>query len=131
MEMAYAFLFAITFSCHPFHLCVHHCGYFWTYTGGANRTVCPNCEQHVNVIKDAVVQKVDPFDPMNTPYRPGMTKEEIFDLMAEKLIRNGEKITPEMKELMEMLAEKAANLGKEKYGKEDGERKDGKDDKKK
>jgi hypothetical protein len=34
---------------------------------------------------------------------PGMTKEEIFDLMAEKLIRNGEKITPEMKELMQML----------------------------
>ena len=51
--------------------------------------------------------------------------------MAEKLIRNGEKITPEMKELMEMLAEKAANLGKEKYGKEDSEHKDGKKDKKK
>ena len=109
----------------------HHCGYSWTYTGGANRTVCPNCEQHVNVAKDALVEKEDPFDPMNTPYRPGMTKEEIFDIMAEKLIRNGEKITPEMKDLMEMLAEKAAELGKKKYGKEDGEHKDEKDDQKK
>ncbi len=92
-----------------------HCGYSWTYTGGAKRTVCPNCEGYVNTGKDIVEvkQEPDPFDPMNTPARPGMTKEEIFDLIAEKLIRKGEKITPEMKQLMEMLAEKAAmELGK-------------------
>ncbi|MHB1708764.1 MAG: hypothetical protein ACYCT2_04730 [Thermoplasmataceae archaeon] len=86
-----------------------HCSYSWTYTGGAKRTVCPNCEGYVNTGKDvAEVKKEDPFDPMNTPVKPGMTKEEIFDLMAEKLIRKGEKITPGMKDLMEMLAEKAA-----------------------
>ena len=62
--------------------------------------------------------------PMNTPARPGMTKEEIFDLMAEKLIRKGEKITPEMKQLMEMLAEKAAK----ELGKKDDKDSDGKTD---
>ena len=77
--------------------------------------MCPNCEGYVNTGRDVVevTQDPDPFDPMNTPARAGMTKEEIFDLMAEKLIRKGEKITPEMKQLMEMLAEKAAKeLGK-------------------
>jgi predicted Zn finger-like uncharacterized protein len=95
-----------------------HCGYSWTYTGGAKRTVCPNCEGYVNTGKDLVEvkQEPDPFDPMNTPARPDMTKEEIFDLMAEKMIRSGEKITPEMKQLMEMLAEKAAK----ELGKKDG-----------
>ncbi len=103
-----------------------HCGYSWTYTGGAKRTVCPNCEGYVNTGKDVVEvkQENDPFDPMNTPARPGMTKDEIFDLMAEKLIRKGQKITPEMKQLMEMLAEKAAKeLGK-KDGKGSDEDKD-------
>ena len=108
----------------------HHCSYSWIYTGGAKRTVCPNCEQHVNVAKDAVVEKEDPFDPMNTPYTPGMTKEEIFDLMMEKMIRKGEKITPEIKAIMEKLAEGAANLGKKKYGKQDGENRDEKHEKK-
>lgn len=108
----------------------HHCSYSWIYTGGAKRTVCPNCEQHVNVAKDAVGEKEDPFDPMNMPYRPGMTKEEIFDLMMEKMIRKGEKITPEIKAIMEKLAEGAANLGKKKYEKEDGENKDEKHEKK-
>jgi len=103
-----------------------HCGYSWTYTGGAKRTVCPNCEGYVNTGKDIVEvkQEPDPFDPMNTPARPGMTKEEIFDLMAEKLIRKGEKITPEMKQLMEMLAEKAAK----ELGKKDGEGSNGNTD---
>ena len=96
-----------------------HCSYTWTYTGGAKRTVCPNCEGYVNTGKDiAEIKKVDPFDPMNTPVKPGMTKEEIFDIMAEKLIRNGEKITPDMKHLMEVLAEKAAKK-LEKKGKND------------
>ena len=100
-----------------------HCGYSWTYTGGAKRTVCPNCEGYVNTGRDVVELKHehDPFDPMNTPARPGMTKEEIFDLMAEKLIRKGQKITPEMRELMEMLAEKAAK----ELGKKDGKDSDG------
>ena len=100
-----------------------HCGYSWTYTGGAKRTLCPNCEGYVNTGKDVVElkQENDPFDPMNTPARPGMTKDEIFDLVAEKLIRKGQKITPEMKQLMEMLAEKAAK----ELGKKDGRDSDG------
>ena len=103
-----------------------HCGYSWTYTGGAKRTVCPNCEGYVNTGKDivGVKQEPDPFDPMNTPARPGMTREEIFDLMAEKLMRKGEKITPEMKELMEMLAEKATK----ELGKKDGKDSNGNTD---
>ena len=104
-----------------------HCGYSWTYTGGARRTVCPNCEQHVNVIRDVVEARrddqVDPLDPLNTPYRPGMTKEEIFDLMVEKMIRKGEKITPEMKRVLETLAEKAAEEGNRRQN----EKKDGND----
>ena len=105
-----------------------HCGYEWTYTGGAKRTPCPNCEEYVNTGKDVAKLKKeeDPFDPMNAPTRPDMTKEEIFDVMAEKLIRNGEKITPGMRELMEMLVEKAAmelgkNGGKEGDGNTDQE----------
>jgi predicted nucleic acid-binding Zn-ribbon protein len=85
-----------------------HCGYAWTYTGDAKRTNCPHCGGYVNTSKDAEEStQIDPFDPMNTPVRPGMTKEEIFDIMAEKLIRQGQKITPDMKDLMEMLAEEA------------------------
>jgi uncharacterized Zn finger protein (UPF0148 family) len=109
-----------------------HCGYAWTYTGGAKRTVCPNCEQHVNVVKDiAGTMQEDPFNPMNTPYRQGMTKEEIFDLMAESMIRKGNKITPEMKDLMERLAEGVAKHGEKKL-EDDGDRKKGesKDDSK-
>ena len=103
-----------------------HCWYGWTYTGGAKRTSCPNCEGYVNTGKDVAELKEedDPFDPMNAPARPGMTKEEIFDLMAEKLIRNGEKITPGMRELMEMLAEKAAR----EFGKKGGKDGDGNTD---
>ena len=87
-----------------------HCGYEWTYTGGAKRTVCPNCEGYVNTGKDVpeLKQEDDPFDPMNTPATPGMTKEEIFDLMAEKMMRKGKKITPEIKRTMEKLAEMTA-----------------------
>ena len=55
-----------------------------------------------------------------------MTKEEIFDLMVEKLIRKGEKITPEMKQLREMRAEKAAK----ELGKKDGKDSDGNTDQK-
>ena len=85
--------------------------------------MCPNCEGYVNTGKDVAELKEedDPFDPMNTPARTGMTKEEIFDLMTEKLIRNGKKITPEMRKLMEMLAEKAAK----ELGKKDGKDGDG------
>ena len=103
-----------------------HCGYQWPYTGENTRTLCPNpkCRQHVDVIKDKVGAKEDPFDPLNTPYRPGMTRDEIFDLMVEKMIRKGEKITPEIKKLMEKLAEGAAKLGEKKYEKEGGENKD-------
>ena len=92
-----------------------HCKYEWTYTGGANRTNCPNCEQHVNVNKDLIDDR-DPFDPMNTPYKPGMTKEEIFDIMVEKIIRKGETLTPQMKSIMETLAKRVAEYGDEKYG---------------
>ena len=92
-----------------------HCKYEWTYTGGANRTNCPNCEQHVNVIKDLIDDR-DPFDPMNTPYKPGMTKEEIFDIMVEKIIRKGETLTPQMKSIMETLAKRVAEYGNDKYG---------------
>lgn len=112
-----------------------HCSYAWTYTGEGKRTVCPNCEQHVNVVKDVVEgEKADPFDPLNTPYSPGMTKEELFDLMMEKLIRKGEKITPEMKNLCEYLAEKAIKHQEEKRknaleGKKEG-KEDADDDKK-
>ena len=77
--------------------------------------MCPNCEGYVNTGKDVAELKQgdDPFDPMNTPARPGMTKEEIFDLMAEK-------ITPEMKQMMEKLAEMTAKeLGKK--GGKDGD----------
>ncbi|EQB68928.1 MAG: hypothetical protein AMDU5_GPLC00005G0001 [Thermoplasmatales archaeon Gpl] len=35
----------------------------------------------------------DPFDPMNTPALPGMTKEEIMDLMVEKMIQKGKEWT--------------------------------------
>ena len=103
-----------------------HCGYSWIYTGGAKRTVCPSCEGYVNTRKDLVEvkQEPDPFDPMNTPARFGMTKEEIFDLMVEKLIRKGQKITPEIKQLMEMLAEKAAK----ELGKKDGKGSNGETD---
>ena len=103
-----------------------HCGYQWPYTGENTRTLCPNpkCRQHVDVIKDKVGAKEDPFDPLNTPYRPGMTRDEIFDLMVEKMIRKGEKITPEIKKLMEKLSEGAAKLGEKKYEKEGGENKD-------
>jgi rubrerythrin len=98
-----------------------HCGYEWTYTGGAKRTACPNCEGYVNTGKDVaeLKQEDDPFDPMNTPARPGMTKEEIFDLMAEKMIRKGEKITPEIKQMMEKLAEMTAKELEKKGGKDD------------
>ena len=108
-----------------------HCGYEWTYTGGAKRTVCPNCEGYVNTGRDIaeVKQEEDPLDPMNTPARPGMTKEEIFDLMAAKLIRKGEKITPEMKRMMEHLAEMTAKELEKKPG-DEGDHDPGKEEKK-
>jgi hypothetical protein len=77
-----------------------------------------------------VAEKEDPFDPMNTPYRPGMTKEEIFDLMMEKMIRKGEMITPEIKAIMEKLAEGAADMGRKKYDKDGGENRGENDDRK-
>lgn len=100
-----------------------HCKYEWTYTGGAKRTVCPNCEGYVNTSKDVPERKQenDPFDPLNTPATPGMTKEEIFDLMAEKMMRNGEKITPEIKQMMDTLAEMTAK-GLEKRGDKDSDK---------
>ncbi|MHB8544870.1 MAG: P-loop NTPase family protein [Leptospirales bacterium] len=104
-------------------LTCRHCGHSWPYTGGAKRTSCPNCEGYVNTEKDISDDKKEgPFDPMNTPVRPGITKEEIFDFLAEKIIRNGEKITPGMKDLMDMLAEKAAKqLEKKGENDQDGE----------
>ena len=66
-----------------------------------------------------VKQQEDLLDPMNTPARPGMTKEEIFYLMASKLIRKGEKITPEMKQMMEHLAEMTAKELEKRPGDED------------
>ncbi|MDA8143872.1 MAG: hypothetical protein M0T81_07805 [Thermoplasmatales archaeon] len=102
-----------------------HCGYSWTYTGGAKRTVCPNCEGYVNTGKDLVEVKreSDPFDPMNAPIRPGMTREEIVDIMTEKLIRQGKTLDKSTLELIEKLAELAARKLEEKDGK-DGEKND-------
>lgn len=97
-----------------------HCKYEWMYSGGAKRTACPNCLGYVNTNKDLAEpkQEEDPFDPMNTPARPDMTKDEIFDLMAEKMIRKGEKITPDMKDLIETLAESAEKELKKNSGKD-------------
>ena len=48
---------------------------------------------------------IDPLDPMNTPVRMDMTKEEIFDLMLEKMIKTDQKITPNMRKVMEHISE--------------------------
>ena len=34
------------------HVQCDECGYEWTYTGGARRTICPNCEEYMNTRKD-------------------------------------------------------------------------------
>ena len=106
-----------------------HCGYEWTYTGGANRTICPNCESYVNTIKDIPEKnhKEDPLDPMNTQIWKGMTKEEIFDIMVSKFIREGREITPEMKHTLEWMSERTAKHIQKKEQDDDKEqqRKDG------
>ncbi len=106
-----------------------HCGYEWTYTGGANRTICPNCESYVNTIKDIPEKnhKEDPLDPMNTQAWKGMTKEEIFDIMVSKFIREGREITPEMKHTLEWMSERTAKHIQKKEQDDDKEqqRKDG------
>ena len=99
-----------------------HCGYPWTYTGGAKHTACPNCEGYVNTGKDIVEVKRE-IDPMNAPIRPGMTREEIVDIMTEKLIRQGKTMDKSTLELIEKLAELAARKLEEKGGKE-GEKND-------
>jgi uncharacterized Zn finger protein (UPF0148 family) len=102
-----------------------HCNYSWSYTGGAKRTKCPNCEGYVNISKEA--KKEDPLDPLNTPYKPGMTSEEVFDLLAEKLIRDGKTITPEIKKTLETVADLTAReIEKEDKEKDDREGDDGK-----
>ena len=60
--------------------------------------------------------ETDPFDPMNTPALPGMTKEEIMDLMVEKMIQNGQKVNKETAGILEKLSEMAY---KELNGEED------------
>ena len=106
-----------------------HCGYEWTYTGGANRTICPNCESYVNTIKDVTEKnhKEDPLDPMNAQVWKGMTKEEIFDIMVSKFIRDGREITPEMKHTLEWMSERTAKHIQKKEQDDDKEqqRKDG------
>ena len=106
-----------------------HCGYEWTYTGGANRTICPNCESYVNTIKDIPEKnhKEDPLDPMNTQAWKGMTKEEIFDIMVSKFIREGREITPGMKHTLEWMSERTAKHIQKKEQDDDKEqqRKDG------
>jgi hypothetical protein len=42
---------------------------------------------------------------MRIPTRPGITKEEIFGLMVEKMIRKWKKITQEMRQIMNKLAD--------------------------
>ena len=42
---------------------------------------------------------------MNTPALPGMTKEEIMDLMVEKMIQNGQKVNKETVGIFEKLSE--------------------------
>jgi len=100
------------------------CTYTWTYTGGAKRTVCPNCEQHVRTtLEDTQPKKtdsIDPFDPMNTPVRPGMSKEEISDILVEKLIRQGIKIDETHKDLIEFLSQMAEKELKGKQQEKDG-----------
>ena len=100
------------------------CEYTWTYTGGAKRTVCPNCEQHVRTtLEDTQPKKTDstdPFDPMNTPVRPGMSKEEISDILVEKLIKQGIKIDETNKDLIELLSQMAEKELKERQQEKDG-----------
>lgn len=62
-------------------------------------------------------------DPLNTPYRPDITKEQILDLMVDKMIRKGEKLTPEIKKLLETQAKKPVEEG----NKRQNEKKDGND----
>ncbi|MCL4320883.1 MAG: hypothetical protein M1427_06545 [Candidatus Thermoplasmatota archaeon] len=49
----------------------------------------------------------DPFDPMNTPALPGMTKEEIMDIMVEKMIRKGETVNKKTAGVLEYLSDMA------------------------
>lgn len=92
-----------------------HCGYKWTYTGGANQTVCPNCEKYVSPIKDLVETefKEDPTDPMNTKIWDGMTKEDVFNLMVSKMIKKGVKITPELRNTLDIIADETVKKTKE------------------
>ncbi len=47
----------------------------------------------------------DPFDPMNTPALPGMTKEEIMDLMVEKMIQKGKRVDKNASRILEKLSD--------------------------
>jgi hypothetical protein len=69
--------------------------------------VCPNCDHHLNVVKDAIVEK-GPFDPMKISYFHGVTNEKIFGLMIEKM-------TSEIKTVMEKPAPGIQVLETEKF----------------
>ena len=57
--------------------------------------------------KSNQIKRVDPLDLLDKIYVPGITSEEISDMMTEKPIMKGEKITPVMKNLMETSSELA------------------------
>ena len=90
------------------HIHCDKCGYEWDYAGSRAMARCPSCEHRVrlNQSKDGTPEReIDPLDPMNTPVRMDMTKEEIFDLMLEKMIKTDTKITPNMRKVMEHISE--------------------------
>ena len=45
---------------------------------------------------------------MRIPTRPGITKEEIFGLMVKNMIRKWKKITQEMRQMLNKLADMTA-----------------------
>ena len=75
-------------------------------------------------IKDLNTQ--DPFDPLNTPALPGMTKEEIMDLMVEKMIQKGQTVNKKHAAILEKLATMAYE---ELNGEKGGENQSGANDK--
>ena len=75
-------------------------------------------------IKDLNTQ--DPFDPLNTPALPGMTKEEIMDLMVEKMIQKGQTVNKKHAAILEKMATMAYE---ELNGEKGGENQSGANDK--
>ena len=103
------------------HVRCDKCGFEWNYGGSRAIAKCPNCNHrvHMNIEKGTLEtkQENDPFNPLNTPVRMDMTKEEIFDLMATQMIRTGTKITPNIRQTMEIISEKTAEEIRKKGGK--------------